>query len=158
MITNRPKIPSLIIIIKILLVSPVFGQNYDSCRIYALDFWVESPKKIPVDFVLTGTNDTSFLINKDVTHSISGLLQSTQNNLKNSFQKREKMNRYSLDCRLVFLFYRNAKCDTICVSNGFIAFNDDVYSCDNSLLTQIFAIVPSLDRILRYKEPKRSGG
>lgn len=114
-------------------------HNFDSVRIYIVDYESQLPIRLTVDMILSGSFDTTVLIRQqDSSRLIYGLLSASSELYEKISYEGRSLNRYDIDSRMVFLFYKAQHVfQTVCVSKFYISFDDEVYKCQKEILKKL---------------------
>ncbi|HRI21131.1 MAG TPA: hypothetical protein PLA68_09250 [Panacibacter sp.] len=126
-------------------------NNADSCKVFVTNYGAKYHIRVSPENLMYDFNDSSFHVNDSTIYKkILLTFNDGKKYLDDNKLIKPKLNRYSVDCRLLFLFYHGKSYDIIGFgSNGLMMFNDSVYEYKKDFLYKISSIIPELPELLR---------
>lgn len=130
------------------LAYPGFQPDSCNCRVYALIYGSECKIRITPEALMYDFNDTCFSLPEFKSRALlSGILAET----KYSDLSSAALNRYAVDCRLLFICRDSSDEKLIAIgSNNLISINDKVYTFSKFQVKKVLKDIPEFRRLFNF--------
>ena len=126
-------------------------KNIDSCKVFVTNYAAQYYSRISPENLIYDFSDSSFQISDSIYNKVLLIFNDESKILENRNLVKVNLNRYNVDCRLIFLFYHGKNYDVLGFgSNSLMMFNDKVYECNKQFLAKISSTIPCLSKFLNW--------
>lgn len=123
-------------------------KNFDSCRVFATNYFIMYHSRVNPEQLMYDTEVSTFKLSKIACDDVALKVVNKVKYLEKEMLRKKELNRYSVDCRVIYLLYSKGKCDLLGFgSNGLMMLNDSVYEYSQSFLINLLNKTPKLKKI-----------